>query len=434
LQRLKQWRRWFSKQPWSYKWFLWLVLLRPIIDVFWYVKETALFSPLQLAGIFTFFFSLIYSLRLPSQGKRQYPLAFNLFAGLLIMNLLLITVEVGSAGAFIRFVRFITPVILFAYLVKVMKNQERFHGFLFTFLISSIFPLAMLYYETIFDPISYVELSEKRGGGYRLTGLYADLFNYMSYLIGDLLIFGYLFVRSLKKGRKPIGAIKIIAVVSLATVGIAGLKHQASWIVMVFIIVSVVLAGFNNQRVKRYILFIGFPLLFVAPVLILPKVEALFAKEIKAYTGEGDSDRILNGRLIRWERHFSVWEDASTLSKFFGVSLDGMPAQQKTAMTGGGMHSDYVRFLFAAGIVGLIAFLIFYLRVYMGGRKYRKPEKFFIVTSVGIMCLYSVTSNPFGSSGSLMFLLFSGMALSLNNSKQFYLDTNNITKGKIEQA
>ncbi|MCB0754626.1 MAG: O-antigen ligase family protein [Flavobacteriales bacterium] len=408
--------------------------MRPIIDVFWYVKENALFSPLQLAGMLTFFFSLVYSLRLPGQGKGQFPLSFNLFAGLLVMNLLLISVELGSASGLIRFVRFITPVILFAYLVKVMKSEERFHGFLFTFLISSIFPLAMLYYETVFDPISYVELSESRGGGYRLTGLYADLFNYMSYLIGDLLIFGYIFVRSLRPGSTQIGVLKIAAVVALAVVGIAGLKHQASWIVTLFIIVSVVLTGFNHQRVKSYMVFIGFPLLLLAPVLILPKVETLFAKEIKAYTGEADSDRILNGRLIRWERHFSVWEDASTISKFFGVSLDGMPAQQKNAMTGGGMHSDYVRFLFAAGIVGLIAFLLFYLRVYVGGRKYRKPEKFFIVTSVGIMCLYSVTSNPFGSSGSLMFLLFSGMALSLNNSKLFYLGTNNVTKGKVEQA
>jgi hypothetical protein len=416
----KAWRKWFARQPWSYKWFLWLVLLRPIIDVFWFVKESSLFSPLQLAGLLTFFFSTVYAFKLSGQRKNQTPLAFNLFAGLLFVNLLLVTFDVWSMNGAIRFIRFITPIVLFVYLVKVIHHETRLLGLLFTFLVSSIFPLSFLYYETFFDPITQVELSESRGGGFRLTGLYADLFNYMSYVIGDFLILCYFFIRSLKNRVKPVGMATIVVVITLAIIGIAGLKHQASWVVFFFIFGSVILSGFASQRVKKYVLLIGFPILLIAPVAVLPLLEKLFAKELKAYTGEEDSDRILNGRLIRWERYFGIWTDVSFGSKMLGVGFADIPRQEKNGMTGGGMHSDYVRFLFASGIIGLASFIMFYVRVYLGRKNFRPPEKFLISTSVGIMCLYSVSSNPFGGSGSLMFVVFSGMALSMNNARKFY--------------
>ena len=421
--RFKNWWRWFKRQPWSYKWFLWLVLLRPIIDVFWFVKESALFSPLQVAGLLTFLFAFLYAIKLPSRKKGQIPLTFSLFAGLLVINLFLVATEIWTAGSFIRFVRFSTPILLFIYLAKAMRNETRFLGLLFTFLVSSIFPLSMLYYESIFDPISQVALSESRGGGFRLTGLYADLFNYMSYVIGDFLILSYFFIRSLKGSYRKVGVVKISIVIALTLVGISGLKHQASWGVFLFILMSVVISGFKNRKVKQYVLMIGFPILFLAPVVILPTVEKLFAKEIGAYTGERDSKRILNGRLVRWEYYFDAWAEIPISSKLLGVSFSDLTKRQKQGMTGGGMHSDYVRFLFASGIIGLISFLLFYLRISIGRRNFRKPEQFFITTCIGIMCLYSVSSNPFGASGSLMFILFGGMALSLNSSKKFYPET-----------
>lgn len=421
LALFKKWRVWFGKQPFSFKWFLWLVLLRPIIDVFWFVKETSSFSPLQIAGLLTFFFSFVYAVRLPNQKKNQFPTAFLVFAILLVVNLLLITIESGSIAGYIRFLRFLSPIFLFVYLVKVIRTKSRFEGLLFTFLVSSIFPLAMLYYESIFDPISQVEISDKRGGGFRLTGLYADLFNYMSYLIGDLLILSYFFVKSLKNAKKSTVKLwHIGAVLSLALVGISGLKHQASWVVMFFIIASVVLFNFKNQRVKRYIFTIGFPLMLLAPVVVFPKLEKLFAKELNAYSGEASSKKIMNGRLVRWEYFFEKWTESSTVSKILGVSFSNLPVANKKTMSSGGMHSDYVRFLFTTGIIGLVAFLLFYFRVFLGKANFEPPEKFFIATSLGIMCLYSVSSNPFGSSGSLMFVLFPGLGISLNSAHQFY--------------
>ncbi len=316
-----------------------------------------------------------------------------------------------------------------------MKNEMRFLGFAYTFLLSSIFPLSMLYYEAIFDPITYVPISEGRGGGFRLTGLYADLFNYMSYVIGDFLLLAYLFVRSLGKGKAQQAGIRKIAVVLLlAVVALLGLKHQASWIVFLFIIGSVVLVGFGNRRVKQYLLFIGFPALLLAPVVILPTLEGLFAKELNAYRGDIDSNRIFNGRFIRWERYFEEWEDTSVFSKLAGVSFSNLDRRKKSAMTGGGMHSDYVRFLFASGVIGLISLMVFYIRVVLGRKNFRQPEQFMIGTSVGIMCLYSVTSNPFGASGSLMFLLFSGMALSLNRASRFYSsNTDKVPVQKVDK-
>lgn len=421
MANLKRWRVWFQKQPFSFKWFLWIVLLRPIIDLFWWVKETSAFSPLQVAGLVTFSLALIYSFRLPSRKKQQFPLVFLLFGFIFVLNLLLITLEQGSMGAFIRFLRFLSPLFLFVYLVKVVNTKARLEGLLFTFLVSSIVPLAMLYYEAFFDPITEVAISDKRGGGFRLTGLYADLFNYMSYVIGDLLILAYFFIRSLKDGRKSKVKIWHIAMVLLfALIGVNGLKHQASWVVMFFIIASTVLFSYKNQRVKRYVVLVGFPLLMLAPIVVFPRLEALFAKELKAYTGEADSKKIMNGRLVRWEYYFEEWSESSVASQLFGISFSNLSIKNKAVMSSGGMHSDYIRFLFTTGIVGLAAFLLFYLRVYLGRVNFHPPEKFLITTSLGIMCLYSISSNPFGASGSLMFVLFPGLGLSLNSAYRFY--------------
>ena len=50
----KDWKYWISALPWHLKWFAVLVLIRPIIDNFYYLKNISpLLSPLYLVGILT---------------------------------------------------------------------------------------------------------------------------------------------------------------------------------------------------------------------------------------------------------------------------------------------------------------------------------------------------------------------------------------------
>ena len=50
----KQWWAWYKGSPLFKKWFILLILLRPLIDNFYELKETsALASPLYIVGILT---------------------------------------------------------------------------------------------------------------------------------------------------------------------------------------------------------------------------------------------------------------------------------------------------------------------------------------------------------------------------------------------
>lgn len=421
MTRFKLWRNWFKNQPFSFQWILWLILLRPFIDVFWYVKESSMVSPLQITGLLTFLFTIIFTWRGKAARKSKLPTPFIVFTSLVIFNLLLIISESPSLKIIGQEIRTITPIIIVFYMIKVMRNLERFHGLLYTYLVSSIFPLSLLVYEIFFGPISGHEvLAESRGGGYRLTGPYADMFNYLAYLIGDFLIIGYLFIRSSYLKRTPASFLKTVSVILLFAVGVKGLQHQATWVVFFSLIILTTLFSLNNNRVRSYVLIALVPLVLVAPVVLGPMFTKLFSKEIEAYSGEGRENKVLNGRFVRWDKYFGEWEDSGVVPMLFGVSISDLSSRTKVAMTGGGMHSDYVRFLFTSGIIGLIALLSFYAMVFRRGKAFAKPEKYFVTCTIVIMLLYSISSNPFGGSGNMIYILCAGMALSLQDRRVFY--------------
>ncbi len=416
-----EWFNWFRQQPFSFKWFLVVVLVRPFVDALWFVKKMGVFSPLQVIGVLTILLASVYSIKLKPAKKGLLPIVFIVFAVLLAYNQYLLVAESFSVQTIGYILRTISPIFIFFYLTRVITNRERLHGLLDTFLISSIFPLLMLFYEAIFTPINYVALPESRGGGYRLTGLYADLFSYMSFVIGDFFILSYyLFSRHYYSKLKT--SIRYVLLVLVLTVfALLGLKHQASWGVFLAVILSFgVFISSSIVEGKKYALLLLILLVAGGPFLLERQLNQLFSKEIAAYNVEANQDRALNGRIKRWERYFATWDKLSLWSKGIGVSTSNLPFRTKFIMTSSGMHSDYVRFLFGTGIVGLMSFLLFYVTLAIKSLKLLPPERYFVVTSVLIFSLYSITANPFGSSGSLFYIIAAGFVIALQPVYKFY--------------
>ncbi|HEX5003120.1 MAG TPA: hypothetical protein VFW78_11545, partial [Bacteroidia bacterium] len=68
----RQWRRWYSGLHSSVKWFIVLVILRPVIDNFYYLKTVSPFlSPLYLVGVLTPLLALwtIFKIKKPNYSK-----------------------------------------------------------------------------------------------------------------------------------------------------------------------------------------------------------------------------------------------------------------------------------------------------------------------------------------------------------------------------
>lgn len=52
--KFNQWKIWLKSKPWILKWFILLVLIRPIIDNLYFLKDISPFlSPLYIAGVLT---------------------------------------------------------------------------------------------------------------------------------------------------------------------------------------------------------------------------------------------------------------------------------------------------------------------------------------------------------------------------------------------
>ena len=94
-------------------------------------------------------------------------LRFIYCLSLLILNALLVLGYEGSFHQFGITLKILLPFILFFYFRKYINTLLDLEGFLITFLIASVFPIATLYYEILFDPISQVYNIESRGGGLR---------------------------------------------------------------------------------------------------------------------------------------------------------------------------------------------------------------------------------------------------------------------------
>ena len=218
---------------------------------------------------------------------------------------------------------------------------------------------------------------------------------------------------------------KYILIFALTIIGLIGLKHQASWGVFFALLMLLLFYSYKIPNGKIYIAVIVISMVIGGGLLWNDVIEPLYSKEISAYKGELDDDRTLNGRWIRWQIYFDEWHKMHSINHYIGVGTVRNPIVK--IMMGGGMHSDYVRFLFSTGIVGILFYLLFYLGILFRARKYPKPISYLMHSSVAIMLLYAITANPFGSLGMLLYVTLIGLSIASIPPK-FFIDYNKISK------
>lgn len=405
---IKYWYSWFKKQPMVLKWFLWLMLLMPVIAMF-HQKSGGL-SVLQIVGTLTFLLllNIIFLRRIKLQ---TYELFLLFFGGLLIFNnviFFLLNISIENFGYILRN---LLPLLLYFYLRRVVKSRKEFEGILLTFFVASILPISILLYEFFFAPIKEVYTQESRGGFIRLSGFYADIFSYMAYIIGDFIIISYFILRK----KLSFSTLQFGMFIGLILIGLLSLSHQASWAVF-FTILLLLLRFSRGSKTSRKILGILLISSIVGGSFFLENyITPLFNKEISAYKGTASQEKALNGRIARWRRYFDRWEAMSSGSHLFGVGASGNVYTKR--MMSGGMHSDYVRFLFASGILGVLSYILFYVSLFFRQKSLKKPDKFILCSAIAVMMLYAISANPFGSSGSLIYVtmaIFAFIAIGKN--------------------
>lgn len=394
----KQWWAWYKGSPLFKKWFILLILLRPLIDNFYELKETsALASPLYIVGILTPILILLSTIAV---GFTKAPQAleavpFRIWAFLVVFNAATFWFINLSVVAFGDLIKYTTPVLLFFYARRIVQSKADLHGILTAFLVSCIFPFTVFLYESFVNPIAIEYISQGRGGGSRIRGAYADVMNYAIFFILFLLIMSYYFVQKLYTVGNyiQVKTWHIILTIFFVAYGLTRINHVSSWGVFFALIIILLIHNLRNTRglifVFAFIFIIG---AFFAQDLYVDHIEPLIGKEILVVEGESDSDQAFNGRMTRWEKYFETWEQMPPINHFIGITTANF--KETVVMIGGGMHSDYVRQLFMTGFIGLFFYVMFLFSVLSRWVRLAMPEKYLIAATSAMMILWSITTVP----------------------------------------
>jgi hypothetical protein len=409
----KEWLHWFRTMPWVKKWFVILILIRPITDNFYDLKEVSvLTSPLYIIGILTPILILmsLTSSKLRPAVKSNIDVPFYIWGSFVIINCLYFYFTDLSLVALGDTIKYSLPILLFAYTRRFVQGRTDLLGVLQTFLYASIFPFGLLLYETIFNPIA-IEYMAGRGGGSRIRGGYGDIMNYAIYTIGSIMIIFYYFIsksntvefwkdKSLQwlQNRwfwaKSMSPAWVAAGFIWGLFVLSSIKHVSTW--GNFLMIVGMLFLFNLRNFKGILIVLAFSTIFVpffAQDIYNNMLQPLIEKEINAVSGDGEIETLGNGRMTRWEKYFEVWEKMSFSNHMFGVSFSGFP--EAPVMMGLGMHSDYIRNLFLSGIIGILFYVLFMIAILAKAFTLKVfADKYLALCSVFTVLLYSLSTMP----------------------------------------
>ena len=387
----KNWRRWVRSKPWSLKWFIILVLLRPLIDNFYFLKEISpLLSPLYWAGVLTPILCLQPVVRFRYKKNLLHRL-FNIWAGLIIINVVCLIFQKIALILLIEWIlRLSLPVFLFLFLRVFIRNMTDFKGLLTTFLYSAGLAALMLLYELLVNPIQ-IEYSR---GIERISGGYADVMNYAIYLSFGFLILAYFYIsykitRQGFKVRLPL----LVAAGIFCMAGYIGISHTASYAVFAaliilfiafiarkYVILSVVLIG---------ILWIGISIF--GGKFYRERINPLVEKEVEVIQGEREEGQLFHGRMARWQYAWGNFKDSPVTAWLFGYPTSLEDPLFNISI---GIHNDYLRIFYLTGISGLFVYVLFLFNLWRRKKFLYLAEKFLLYGSLAVLLLYSVSTTP----------------------------------------
>ncbi len=393
-----EWKNYWKGLDWTRKWFPFFILIRPLVDNFYFIKEISSFlSPLYIVGVLTPV--LIIASMQSGKLKKRIPNSADEFMrvwGVVIaINCIILLITRLTLDNFGDSIKYMTPVLLFFYARHFIQSKTDLHFILQTFLYSCLYPFGMLAFEVFVHPLDPHHVSEGRGGGARLRGAYGDSMSYAVYFIGSFLVYSYFFLsRLFEQGKKvKVPTTKLFLLFLLCLFGIINIRHVSTW--SVFLIILCLFVFFNSKNVKGFgvVIFVGIIILpFFARQIYEKQIRPLIEKEFTVLSGEKDVEFAFNGRMQRWERYFEIWNKMPAFARFFGTPFSGF--KQVPAMIGGGMHNDYVRIVFLSGIFGVVLYVIFLIMVFFQQGRFRPPERYVILSCCAATLLYSMSTLP----------------------------------------
>jgi len=387
-----EWKRWLGGLPWSLRWFAILVLIRPTLDIFYFLKDVSSFlSPLYLVGVLMPPLVLASTLSgsLPRRKLSMLDVLFGLWSVLLAFGAMMTLGDGLSVDAVAEALKMVTPVAIYVICRYLIGSARDLRGLLMTFLYGSSVPFGMLILERALGPVGRLIYTR---GYYRYEGLYADVLSYATYFMVSLLVVSYLFLDQASQEPFRRRAARLVVVGAVCVLGLLSIHHTATWGVAAALLILLMLHAFRGQLgLGAFVLLLGFAGYLLTGDEIKERLSTATATEMAVLEGEKDVDRAFHGRVARWKYYYDVWTRVDPVEKWFGTHLN--PYDPVGGLMGG-THNDYLRIALVTGLVGLALYVGLYAMLLLKSVTMPVGERFVVRGAAAVMLLYSVTTVP----------------------------------------
>lgn len=389
--KFKNWKIWLKSKPWLLKWFVLLVLFRPIIDNLYFLKNISPFlSPLYIVGVLTPILVIYVIAKKPKPKKSKLDKYFKYWSFFVLLGTFFVFIfDPLSKTSFEFLLKLTIPIYIYFFARIFIQNKQDLDGILTTFLYSGVFVAVLLLYEVLFGAIRLVESR----GMERIQGSFGDVVSYGIYMAFCFLIVTYFYfsrkgeVSKLKRTRL------VLIVGGLCVLILVNINHVASYSVFIALFLLFMVFNFKANKGAALVLSILFFMLFYlfGQPLIEDKITPLLQTDISVYEGEQDSERLLHGRVGRWTRMGEIFTNENIFAQFFGYPLS---LKRSVQYVGVGAHNDYVRILFLSGYFGLFYYLVLLLMFFKRAKKLHNATKYLVFGTLGVLMLYSISIVP----------------------------------------
>lgn len=388
----REWTEWLSELPWMLKWFPILVIFRPVVDSLYFLKEVSpLASPPYIVGVLTPLLAILALVRYQYPPFRKVDKAFFHWAILILISCFCLLIYDPLSILSLEFMlKLAMPVYLFFFIRLLIRDLRDLHGIIQSFLYAGAIVAGLLLFEVLVNPIGI----EESRGLQRIQGSFGDVVSYGMYIIFALIGATYFFfsrnhVNTLAKRLTLFGI-----VLAISLLGLVNIHHTATY--TVFFLVNSLFLLFNFRKGDPgtgfvLILFAGLALSYFGSSLIEEKITPLIETDLAVYSGEQDTDRLLHGRVGRWRVMLEKFSSESVVVQFLGYPLKFDYVFQ---FIGIGSHNDFIRILFATGILGLLLYIRLLVVVFRRSGFLGPAQRFLLYATFAALLFYSISVTP----------------------------------------
>lgn len=350
------------------------ILIKPVVDTSWDIN----FSGVSIIELYSVLFLVISFKLLLKKGSITYTRGLTLLWFLAHLGVVfqLVLEPINGLTSLLKMFYFPISVFILPYFL-IYSNTNYQKLLLRALLLGALFSSAISILQYIgIIPYEYDHMSK---GLQRANGFYHDMVTSRMYVLQGLITLAYI-------KFSPRLTIKTwLSWTLLLLFLFSSFTLFSKALIGILVLGALFLLIFTKQKISNYVVggLLFFVLILSNLATIVETTTTLFSSELEYNTGELDeSSRLFSGRGGLWKGYLNQFESSTFLEKSIGFGINS-----------GRTHNEFLRILILSGVIGLVAYSLFIIRLISKALKsaFKSQLSFIVVFSLAIMLIDSIS-------------------------------------------